>query len=176
LNIFCLGLEARIIIQDITQTNKLKPISKCAQAYQTVVGESVGWAEVGCWWWRQKWVGTSKTLTDITTLAVKIKNRDIQHVWILESMEFAKILLMHWTEVPLINIQAQYRVFRDRRVEETFSLSLNEVTELDSKELIRTFMMKPNLYRNIEMVMQEICVGCIKLSVAECCRINDIEI
>ena len=54
MTIFHLGLEARIIIQDINQTNKLKPISKCSQASQTVVGGSVGWAEVCFWWWRQK--------------------------------------------------------------------------------------------------------------------------
>jgi CRISPR/Cas system-associated protein Csx1 len=53
-----------------------------------------------------------------------------------------------------MNIQAQYRVFPDRLVEETSSLSLNEVKELDSKELTRTFMMKPDLYRNIEMVAE----------------------
>jgi hypothetical protein len=61
-----------------------------------------------------------------------------------------------------MNIQAQFRVFLDRLVEETSSLSLKEVKELKSKKLIRTFMMKPDLYKNIEMV---ICVGCIKLSV-----------
>ena len=64
-----------------------------------------------------------------------------------------------------MNIQAQYRVFLDRLVEETSSLSLKEIKELDSKELTRTFMIKPDLYRNIEMVLQAICVGCIKLSV-----------
>jgi hypothetical protein len=63
-----------------------------------------------------------------------------------------------------MNIQAQYRVFLDRLVEETSSLSLKEVKELEL-ELTRTFMNKPDLYRNIEMVLQAICVGCIKLSV-----------
>ena len=38
------------------------------------------------------------------------------------------------------------------------SSSLKEVKQLDSKELIRTFMMKPDLYINIEMVMQANCV------------------
>ena len=86
----------------------------------------------------------------------------------LESMEFAKTahaLDRNLTQVTLMNIQAQYRVFLDRLVEETSSLSLKEVKELDSKELTRTFMIKPDLYRNIEMVLQAICVGCIKLSV-----------
>jgi hypothetical protein len=64
-----------------------------------------------------------------------------------------------------MNIQAQYRAFLDRLVEETSSLSLKEVKELDSKELNRTFMIRPDLYRNIEMVVQAIIVGCIKLSV-----------
>jgi hypothetical protein len=65
-------------------------------------------------------------------------------------MEFSKTahaLDRNLTEVTLMNIQAQYRVF------------------LDSKELTRMFMIKPDLYRNIEMVLQAICVGCIKLSV-----------
>ena len=113
----------------------------------------------------KKWVEASRTVTDITTLAVKIKNRGVQLVWMLESMEFAKTahaLDRNLRQVPLMNIQAQYRVFLDRLVEETSSLSLKEVKELKSKKLIRTFMMKPDLYKNIEMV---ICVGCIKLSV-----------
>jgi hypothetical protein len=38
----------------------------------------------------KKWVEASRTVTDITTLAVKIKNRGVQLVWMLESMEFAK--------------------------------------------------------------------------------------
>jgi CRISPR/Cas system-associated protein Csx1 len=62
-----------------------------------------------------------------------------------------------------MNIQAQYRVSLDRLVEETSSLSLKEVKELDSKELSRTFMIQPDLHRNIEMFLQAICVGCIKL-------------
>ena len=56
-----------------------------------------------------------------------------------------------------MNIQAQFRVFLDRLVEETSSLSLKEVKELKSKKMIRTFIMKPDLHKNIEMV---ICVGC----------------
>jgi hypothetical protein len=64
-----------------------------------------------------------------------------------------------------MNIQAQYRVFLDRLVGETSRLSLKEVKELDSKELISAFNMKPDLYGNIVMVMQAISVGCIKLSV-----------
>ena len=38
----------------------------------------------------KKWVEASRTVTDITTLAVKIKNRGVQLFWILESMEIAK--------------------------------------------------------------------------------------
>jgi hypothetical protein len=38
-----------------------------------------------------------------------------------------------------MNIQAQFRVFPDRLLDETSSLSLTEVEELDSKELIRRF-------------------------------------
>jgi hypothetical protein len=41
LNIFHLGLEARIIIQDINQTKQLKSTSKCSQASQSVVEGSV---------------------------------------------------------------------------------------------------------------------------------------
>ena len=58
-----------------------------------------------------------------------------------------------------MNIHAQNKLFLDRLVQETSSRSLKEVKELDSKELIRTFMIKPDLYRTIEMVMQAICVG-----------------
>ena len=64
-----------------------------------------------------------------------------------------------------MNIHTQYSVFLDRLVEETSSLSIKEVKEVDSKELTRTFMIKPDLYKNIKMVLQAICVGCIKLSV-----------
>ena len=86
----------------------------------------------------------------------------------LESMEFAKTahaLDRNLTQVTLMNIQAQYRVFLDRLVEETSSLSRKEVKELDSEDLSRTFMIKPDPYRNIEMFLPSICVGCIKLSV-----------
>jgi hypothetical protein len=38
----------------------------------------------------KKWVEASTTVTDITTLAVKIKNRGVQLVWMLESMEFVR--------------------------------------------------------------------------------------
>ena len=58
-------------------------------------------------------------------------------------MEFAKTahaLDRNLTQATLMNFQAQYRVFLDRLVEETSSLSLKEVKELDSKELIRTFL------------------------------------
>ena len=68
-------------------------------------------------------------------------------------------------QVPLINIQAQFRVFLDRLVEETSGLSLKEVKELDSKELIGKSLMKPDLYRNIEMVLQAIFVVCTQLIV-----------
>ena len=37
-----------------------------------------------------KWVEASRTVTDITTLAVKIKNRGVQLVRMLVSMEFVK--------------------------------------------------------------------------------------
>jgi hypothetical protein len=66
-------------------------------------------------------------------LAVKVKNRGVQLAWMLESMEFAKTahaLDRNLTQVTLMNIQAQYRVFLDRLVEETSSLSLKEVKEL----------------------------------------------
>jgi hypothetical protein len=87
-------------------------------------------------------------------LAVKVKNRGVQLAWMLESMEFAKTahaLDRNLTQVTLMN--AQYRVFLDRLVLETSSLSLKEVKDLVSKELTRTFMIKPDLYRNIEMVL-----------------------
>jgi hypothetical protein len=67
----------------------------------------------------------------------------------LESMEFAKTahaLDRNLTQSTLMNIQAQYRIFLDRLVEETSSLSLKEVKELDSKELTRTFMIRPDLH------------------------------
>ena len=38
----------------------------------------------------KKWVEASRMVTDITTLAVKIKNKGVQLVWTLESTEFAK--------------------------------------------------------------------------------------
>jgi hypothetical protein len=59
-------------------------------------------------------------------LAFKVKNRGVQLAWILESMEFAKTahaLDRNLTQATLLNIQAQYRVFLDRLVEETSSLS-----------------------------------------------------
>ena len=101
-------------------------------------------------------------------LIQKIKNRSVQLVWMLESMEFAKtshVIDRNLRQLPLTDIQKQFRVFLDRLLEETSSLSLKEAQELDSKELIRSFLKKPHLYENIEMVMQAICVGCIKLSV-----------
>ena len=116
----------------------------------------------------KKWVEASRMVTDISTWAVKIKNRSVQLVWMLESMEFAKtshVIDRNLRQVPLTDIQTQFRVFLDRLLEETSSLSLKEAQELDSKELIRSFLKKPHLYENIEMVMQAICVGCIKLSV-----------
>jgi hypothetical protein len=90
----------------------------------------------------------------------------VQLAWMLESMEFAKTahaLDRNLTQVTVMNIQAQYRVFWTgwlRRL----PASLNEVKELNSKALTRTFMIKSDLYRNIEMVLHTICVGCIKLS------------
>ena len=56
----------------------------------------------------------------------------------LESMEFAKtahVLDRNLKQIPLMNTQAQFRVFLDRLVEETSSLSLKKV-----KELIRMFL------------------------------------
>jgi hypothetical protein len=82
-------------------------------------------------------------------LAVKVKNRGVQLAWMLESMEFAKTahaLDRNLTQATLMNIKAQHRVFLDRLAEETSSLSLKEVKELDSKELTRTFMIRPDLY------------------------------
>jgi hypothetical protein len=70
-------------------------------------------------------------------------------VRLILELEFAKIaqaLDRNLRQVPLINIQAQFRVLLDSLVEETSSLSLKEVKELDSKELIRKFLMKPDLY------------------------------
>ena len=90
----------------------------------------------------KKWVEASRTVTDITSLAVKIKNRGVQLVWMLESTEFAKtahVLDRNLRQVLLINIQTQFRVFLDKLLEETSILSLKEVLELDSKELIRNF-------------------------------------
>ena len=70
----------------------------------------------------KKWVEASRTVTDITSLAVKIKNRGVQLVWMLESTEFAKtahVLDRNLRQVPLLNIHAQFRVFLDRLLEET---------------------------------------------------------
>jgi protein-arginine kinase len=77
----------------------------------------------------------------------------------LEFAKTAQALDRNLRQVPLMNVQAQFRVILDRLVEETSSLSLKDVKELDSKELIRKFLMKPDLYRNIEMVVQAIFVG-----------------
>ena len=41
----------------------------------------------------KKWVEASRTVTDITTLAVKIKNRGVHLVWKLEFMEFSKTMI-----------------------------------------------------------------------------------
>ena len=66
----------------------------------------------------------------------------------LESMEFAKtdhVLDKNLRQVPLMTIKAQFRVFLDRLEEETSRYSLKEVKDLDSKELIGTFLTKPDL-------------------------------
>jgi hypothetical protein len=63
------------------------------------------------------------------------KNRGVQLVWMLQTMDFAKTdhaLDRNLRQVTLMNIQAQYRVFLERLVEQTSSLSLKEVKELDS--------------------------------------------
>ena len=54
----------------------------------------------------KKWVEASRTVTYITTLAVKIKNRGVQLVWMLVSMEFVKTahaLDRNLRQVPLMN-------------------------------------------------------------------------
>ena len=115
-----------------------------------------------------KWIEACRKVTDVSSLAMKIKNRGVQLVWMLESMDFAKtahILDRNLRQVPLMHIQAEFRVYLDRLEEETKKYSIQEVKDIDSKEFIKNFLAKPELFKNIEMVMQAISVGCIKLSV-----------
>ena len=44
-------------------------------------------------------------------------------------------------------------------------ISLETVKDIDLKELFRNFMTKPDLYRNVEMVLHVISAGCINRSV-----------
>ena len=44
----------------------------------------------------------------------------------------------------------------DRLEEETKRYSIQEVKDIDSKEFMKNFLAKPELFKNIEMVMQAI--------------------
>ena len=76
----------------------------------------------------------------------------------------ARLFDRNLRQVPSMTIQAQYRTFLDGLEKETGSFSAEKMKDVDSKELIKAFLAKPALYTNIEMIMQAISVGCIKLS------------
>ena len=55
------------------------------------------------------------------------------------------------------------------------NLTLDDIREADSKQIIRTCMRTPGLYREFEMVIQATVIGAIKIcveSVAECVKIG----
>ena len=68
-------------------------------------------------------------------------------------------------QAPLTHLQEQFRVFLDRLEEEMSRNSIEDLMKTDSTEIIKKFIPKPNLFKNVEMVTQAISVGCIKLSV-----------
>ena len=83
-------------------------------------------------------------------------------------MDFAKteqILARNLLQVPLTHLQANFRVFLDRLEEVTSHKSIEDLMKTDSKEIVKNFLAKANLFKDIEMVLQAISVGCIKLSV-----------
>ena len=85
-------------------------------------------------------------------------------VWMLESMDFAQtaqILDRNLLQATLTHLQAQFRVFLDRLEEETSNSSIEYLMKTDSKEIIKNFHAKADLFKNV----QAISVGCIKLSV-----------
>ena len=53
----------------------------------------------------------------------------------------------------------------DRLYKEFGNKTLDDIKEADSKQIMKTFMRTPALYREIEMVLQATVIGAIKISV-----------
>ena len=62
-------------------------------------------------------------------------------------------------------LENQFSKFLDRLYKEFEDKTLDDIKEADSKQIIKTFMRTPALFREIEMVLQATVIGAIKISV-----------
>ena len=60
-------------------------------------------------------------------------------------------------------LENQFSKFLDRLYTEFKDKTLDDIKEADSKQIIKTFMRTPALYREIEMVLQATVIGAIKM-------------
>ena len=59
----------------------------------------------------------------------------------------------------------QFSKFLDRLYNKFGDKTLDDIKEADSKQIIKTFMRTPTLYREIDMVLQTTVIGAVKISV-----------
>ena len=110
----------------------------------------------------------TRNLTDWKTLALKVKARGSPLVYALEIFFFfenSKKVARSLREVKSEELENQFSKFLDRLYTEFKDKTLVDVKEADSKQIIKTFMRTPALYREIEMVLQATVIGAIKISV-----------
>ena len=77
----------------------------------------------------------------------------------------AKTVSRSIREVDTEEIDNQFSIFLERLGKELDTEPISKIEKINSKDIMKTFMTNPELYRGIEMIMQATLVGAIKIGV-----------
>ena len=113
-------------------------------------------------------VEQSRTLADWKSMAINLKEKSPALLFSLENVKFvatARQMDRNLRDIDIEVMKSQFKTFLHRLYSLTKDKSVEQLENIDAKELLKNFMRKETYYDGIEMIMQATAVSSIKLSV-----------